>query len=162
MGQVQWNAQDDATGARHPPGLKYMVTELLRHSAGGPELPTSKGFDDAKLGVDPNQWPAFLEIAAETATVWPTKHHREMMLKICERSKVEICFGLEGQEMPNLEISVAPGSGASAMTGGCPFSGNTGGKCPFSGGQSGAALPPPSNTSQNITPDVHQTKKRPL
>jgi hemoglobin len=139
--QVQWNAVMDASGVRHPPGLKYMVTELLCHSAGGPELPTSKGFDDAKLGVDPDQWSNFLEIVAEAATVWPTKHHRDMILKICERSRAEICFGLEGQDMPDLEMAVAtdPNKTAQAFAipseGCCPFSGKAGGKCPFSGGQ---------------------------
>jgi hemoglobin len=138
--QVQWNAVTDASGVRHPPGLKYMVTELLCHSAGGPELPTSKGFDDAKLGVDPSQWSTFLKIVAEAATLWPTKHHRDIILQICERSKAEICFGLEGQEMPDLEMAVAPGTDAFAMTGRCPFSGKAGGRCPFSGDQGGAVL----------------------
>merc|ERR1712232_538449 len=131
--QVQWNPLDDVSGSRHPPGLKYMLTELLCHSAGGPELPASRGFDDAKLGIDPNQWAAFLEIVAETATVWPTKHHRELVLKICEKSKAEICFGLEGQETPAVNIAAIPGVDAFVPTGRCPFSGSSGGSCPFSG-----------------------------
>ena len=49
--QVEWDQVEDASGTRHPPGLKYMVTELLCNSAGGPEVVTSKGFDEAKLGV---------------------------------------------------------------------------------------------------------------
>merc|ERR1719401_1350485 len=110
-----------------------MLTELLCHSAGGPELPTSRGFDDAKLGIDPNQWTAFLEIVAETAMVWPTKHHRELVLKICEQSKAEICFGLEGQEAPAVNIAAIPGVDAFVPTGRCPFSGSSGGSCPFSG-----------------------------
>merc|ERR1719401_1429551 len=130
--QVQWNPVDDVSGSRHPPGLKYMLTELLCHSAGGPELPTSRGFDDAKLGIDPNQWTAFLEIVTETATVWPTKHHRELVLKICEKSKAEICFGLEGQETPAVNIAAISGVDAFVPTGRCPFSGSSGGSCPFS------------------------------
>merc|ERR1711971_415903 len=131
--QVQWNAVGDTTGSRHPPGLKYMLTELLCNSAGGPELPTSRGFDEAKLGVDPNQWIAFLEIAAEAAMVWPTKHHRELVLRICEKSKVEICFGLEGQEGPAADIVAIPGVDVFVPSGRCPFSGSSGGSCPFSG-----------------------------
>merc|ERR1719456_2020561 len=64
--QVQWNSVEDSSGMRHPPGLKYMVTELLCHSAGGPELPTSRGFDEAKLGIDPNEWQDFLGLVQET------------------------------------------------------------------------------------------------
>lgn len=118
--QVQRNTVDDLTGSRHPPGLNYMITELLCHMAGGPELPTSKGFDEAKLGVDPNQWTAFLEIVAETASVWPTRHHRELVLKVCERSKVEICFGLEGQEISDVTVAAIPGVVPFVPTTRCP------------------------------------------
>jgi hypothetical protein len=65
-----------------------------------------------------------------------------MILKICERSKAEICFGLEGQEMPDLEMAVVESADAFTMTGRCPFSGKAGGQCPFSGGQSSVVLPP--------------------
>ena len=41
---------------RHPPGLKYLFTELLCSAAGGPEGVTSKSFDEAKLGVPAGQW----------------------------------------------------------------------------------------------------------
>jgi len=139
--QVQWNHQDDTTGMRHPPGLKYMFTELLCHSAGGPELPTSKGFDEAKLGIAPAQWQDFLGLVAETASVWPTKHHRDMVLKICVQSKVEICMGLEGQSMPpvnSAELTAmtvsSSAADAFAASGRCPFSGKSGGQCPFTAG----------------------------
>merc|ERR1719399_1523357 len=132
--QVQWNQVQDTRGARHPPGLKYMVTELLCHSAGGPELPTSKGFDEAKLGINPNEWDAFLSIVAETAVVWPTRHHRELVLKIVEKSKIEFCFGLEGEDMPEVELPLAPVGTATTSVARCPFSGHAGGSCPFSGG----------------------------
>jgi hemoglobin len=154
--QVQWNSVEDPSGTRHPPGLKYMVTELLCHAAGGPELPTSKGFDDAKLGVDPNEWSAFLQIVTETATIWPTRHHRELIVKICERSKAEICFGLEGHDMPNLELAASSGIDgvAAAMpTSRCPFSGNSGGQCPFSG----ASQPPQNSTAAPVTPPQNST-----
>jgi hypothetical protein len=113
-----------------------MVTELLCHSAGGPELPTSKGFDEAKLGIDPNEWQAFLSIVAETAVVWPTRQHLELVLKIVEKSKVEFCFGLEGEEMPELELPLAPVVASTNLVARCPFSGHAGGSCPFSGGRS--------------------------
>jgi len=121
-----------------------MVTELLCHSAGGPELPTSRGFDDAKLGIDPDEWHAFLEIVAEAASIWPTKHHRELILKICEKSKAEICFGLEGQDMPDLELLGVPDADAvttSMSNSRCPFSGHSGAKCPFSGATQAPAVP---------------------
>merc|ERR1719161_2539334 len=49
---INWNTLEDQTGNRHPPGLKYMFTELLCHTAGGPEVVTSKGYYEAKLAVD--------------------------------------------------------------------------------------------------------------
>jgi hemoglobin len=131
--QVQYDHE-----TRHPPGLKYMVTELLCHAAGGPELPTSKGFDAAKLGVDPNQWPQFLEIVAETAGMWPTTHHKRLISEICQQSKVEICFGLEGQSMPSFDAATpAVGMDATVPHPQCPVSGHSGGKCPFSGHSGG-------------------------
>merc|ERR1712232_892038 len=144
--QVQWNLVDDPRGNRHPPGLKYMVTELLCHTAGGPEIITSKGFDEAKLGIDPNQWTEFLSVVAEAATVWPTKHHRDMVLRLCEHSKAEICFGLEGQEaaLPADLPVAAAASPAFQMASQCPFSGKSGGQCPFSGQSTG---PSPANTT---------------
>merc|ERR1712048_700784 len=138
-----WNRVDDSQGNRHPPGLKYMVTELFCHVAGGPEVATSKGFDEAKLGIDPSQWSNFLSLVAETSTVWPTRHHRDMIMKLCERSKAEICFGLEGQE--DAAPADPPTAGAASpaqafqMTSKCPFSGKSGGQCPFSGQTTGQA-----------------------
>merc|ERR1712048_1265323 len=145
--QVQWNRLDDAAGTRHPPGLKYMFTELFCHAAGGPEVVTSKGFDEAKLGIDQNQWAEFLALVAEAATVWPTKHHRDLVLKLCENNKAEICFGLEGEETAasfDLTTPVDASSGqAFQMASKCPFSGKSGGQCPFSGK---SASPAPSRT----------------
>merc|ERR1712050_765773 len=133
--QVEWNRLDDPAGTRHPPGLKYMFTELFCNSAGGPEVVTSKGFDEAKLGVHPNQWPVFLALVAEAAAVWPTKHHRDLVLRICEASKVEICAGLEGEDALGVERPV-PASDALPR---CPFSGSSGsaGQCPFSSASPG-------------------------
>merc|ERR1719436_1232066 len=133
--QVEWDRLDDPVGKRHPPGLKYMFTELFCNSAGGPEVVTSKGFDEAKLGVHPNQWPVFLALVAEAAAVWPTKHHRDLVLRICEASKVEICAGLEGEDAHGVERPV-PASDALPR---CPFSGSSGsaGQCPFSSASPG-------------------------
>merc|ERR1712050_274947 len=149
--QVEWNRLDDPAGTRHPPGLKYMFTELFCNSAGGPEVVTSKGFDEAKLGVHPNQWPAFLALVAEAAAVWPTKHHRDLVLRICEASKVEICAGLEGEDALAVERPVL----ASDALPRCPFSGNSGGHCPFSGAKHGAAasslsLPPSESRAPTV------------
>ena len=56
---------------RHPPGLKYVVTELICSCAGGAEVVTSHSFEDAKLGVPAGQWQAFLLLARESANeVW--------------------------------------------------------------------------------------------
>merc|ERR1712050_776711 len=62
--------------------------------------------------------------------VWPTKHHRDLVLRICEASKVEICAGLEGEDAAGVERPV-PASDALPR---CPFSGSSGsaGQCPFS------------------------------
>jgi hypothetical protein len=130
-----------------------MVTELLCHGAGGPELPTSRGFDDAKLGVDPNQWSAFLQIVAETSAVWPTKHHRDLVMRICEKNKAEICFGLEGQQDLDLDLGIVAPSGvaAFAMTSRCPFSGQSGGNCPFSSGLVGNASSPKRNKTSEVS-----------
>lgn len=92
--QIQWNELSDPLGTRHPPGLKYMVTELLCNGCGGPETVTSKGYDDAKLGINPLQWSSFMAIASECCAVWPTARHREIMMKIIEECKVELCVGL--------------------------------------------------------------------
>jgi len=142
--QVEWNRLDDPAGTRHPPGLKYMFTELFCNSAGGPEVATSKGFDEAKLGINPNQWPAFLALVAEAAAVWPTKHHKDIVLRICAASKVEICAGLEGEVSPGVDCPVP----ASDTLPRCPFSGNSAGQCPFSGAKHGVAAsshPPPAS-----------------
>merc|ERR1719313_2130855 len=85
---------------RHAPGLKYMVTELLCNGLGGPELVTSKGFDDAKLGVPVEEWPLFLTLAAEAAELFPTQHHRTALVAQLNELKPEICVGIvaEGEE----------------------------------------------------------------
>merc|ERR1712232_1242936 len=146
---------DDLQGNRHPPGLKYMVIELFCHAAGGPEMVTSKGFDEAKLGIDPNQWTEFVLLVAEAATVWPTKYHRDMVLKLCEHTKAELCFGMEGQEnvspaglpmaLGTSPVHPGPNFIAFEMASKCPFSGKSGGQCPFSGQATGQA--PANKTS---------------
>merc|ERR1719265_503053 len=56
---VDLNSAEDPQLKRHAAGLKYMLTELACNCTGGPEIVTSKGFDDAKLGVPAEQWPTF-------------------------------------------------------------------------------------------------------
>jgi hypothetical protein len=74
-----------------------------------------------------------------------------MIAKIIERCKVEICFGLEGQELPlmSADDQAAPGASAAA---GCPISGATGysGGCPFGGAppRLPRAAPAPNTTLQ--------------
>jgi len=159
--QVQWNRIDHQAGTRHPPGLKYMFTELFCHAAGGPEVVTSKGFDEAKLGIDPNQWTEFLALVAETATMWPTKHHRDMVLKLCENIKGEICFGMEGQETAAFLDSSSPGGAsygqAFQMASKCPFSGKSGGgHCPFSGKAASTAPARTPLDTENSTASTSQ------
>jgi hypothetical protein len=55
---------------------------------------TSKGFDDAKLGVRAEEWPVFLQLAAEIAELWPLSHLRNSVLTALGAMKAEICVGL--------------------------------------------------------------------
>jgi hypothetical protein len=89
---------DDPAGRRHPPGLKYMLTELVCHGTGGPEVVTSKGFDEAKLGVQVEDWPKFLELAAEAAAVWPIPHLRNSLVSALGALKAEICIGVVDED----------------------------------------------------------------
>ena len=74
-------------------GLKYLLTELLCNAAGGAEIVTSKGFDDAKLGV--NDWRRFLSAARETAAhVWNDKHVSAAVLAELEGVQAELTMGL--------------------------------------------------------------------
>jgi len=93
---VQWD-QLDSPGIRHPPGLKYMMTELMCNSLGGPEIVTSKGFEEAKLGIRQEQWDAFMALAGEVARVWPTQRHRDLVLQALTDQKVHICVGLAAE-----------------------------------------------------------------
>lgn len=88
---------EDPNAHRHPPGLKYMLTELLCHATGGPEVVTAKGFDDAKLGIPPDSWAAFAAVAAEAAAVFPTPHHRAMIITTLTEHKAELCFGMDDE-----------------------------------------------------------------
>jgi hemoglobin len=85
---VQWDRLD-SPGVRHPPGLKYMLTELLCNSLGGPEMVTCKGFEEAKLGVKVEQWDRFVELAGNVASMWPTLHHRGVVAKGLKRPSWE-------------------------------------------------------------------------
>merc|ERR1719213_132592 len=85
----------DPTFKRTPPGLKYLVTELVCSSAGGPQIVTSRGFDDAKLGVPVEEWPAFMLLVEETATnCWGNMAIQKSIIAAIEEQKVELCMGL--------------------------------------------------------------------
>merc|ERR1719281_781893 len=79
--------------------------------------------------------------------MWPTRHHKELVLKICESSKTEICAGMEG-EAAVVEGARELNATAIGSSGGCPFSGasGAGGRCPFTGASGGGDvhIPRPS------------------
>merc|ERR1711904_699730 len=87
---VEWHRVDVPNSTRHPPGLKYMVTELVCNYTGGPEVVTSKAYDDAKLGVSVEEWPAFLTIAAKAAEVWPSVYLRNSLMSAIGQMKSEL------------------------------------------------------------------------
>jgi hemoglobin len=96
--EVAYDRLEDPAGRRHPPGLKYMLTELVCNGAGGPEVVTSKGFDEAKLGIQAAEWPVFLQLAAEAAEVWPLAHLRSSVINTLGSIKAEICIGIVEEE----------------------------------------------------------------
>jgi hypothetical protein len=67
------------------------------------------------------------------------------VLKIVEKSKIEFCFGLEGEDMPEVELPSALANATTTLVARCPFSGQAGGSCPFSAGR-------PSATVQSTVP----------
>jgi len=89
---------EDPQSKRHAAGLKYMVTELTCNCTGGPEVVTSKGFDDAKLGVPAEQWPTFLELANEAATLWPSQLLRTSLLNALAQQKAELCIDVTDED----------------------------------------------------------------
>ena len=66
---------------------------------GGPEVLTAEGFDDAKLGVLPEQWDAFLGMVRRAAErVWPAKPVIVGSLEaVVQEGKPELCVGLVAQ-----------------------------------------------------------------
>merc|ERR1711937_313680 len=90
--KVDMDLVEDPNSKRHAQGLKYMVTELTCNCTGGPEVVTSKGFDDAKLGVPAAQWPTFLELVNEAATMWPNQLPRTQLLTALSGQKAELCL----------------------------------------------------------------------
>jgi len=84
---------DSPDARRHPPGIKYLLTELLLSAAGGPEVVTAKEFEEAKLGVPTAQWAAFCAVAADAAAFFPTPYHRAMILDLISGLRPELCIG---------------------------------------------------------------------
>eukprot|EP00441_Pelagodinium_beii_P033832 CAMPEP_0197637400 /NCGR_PEP_ID=MMETSP1338-20131121/12637_1 /TAXON_ID=43686 ORGANISM="Pelagodinium beii, Strain RCC1491" /NCGR_SAMPLE_ID=MMETSP1338 /ASSEMBLY_ACC=CAM_ASM_000754 /LENGTH=1270 /DNA_ID=CAMNT_0043209821 /DNA_START=41 /DNA_END=3853 /DNA_ORIENTATION=- len=98
--QISWDRATDAKGKRTAAGLKYLVTELICSGAGGPEVVTSRGFDDAKLGVPAEKWEIFKSISAEAAaSVWFEVEIKEAILVVLEEQKAEICSGLVQEDL---------------------------------------------------------------
>eukprot|EP00747_Dinoflagellata_sp_TGD_P171928 gnl/TRDRNA2_/TRDRNA2_207184_c0_seq1.p1 gnl/TRDRNA2_/TRDRNA2_207184_c0~~gnl/TRDRNA2_/TRDRNA2_207184_c0_seq1.p1 ORF type:complete len:698 (-),score=106.53 gnl/TRDRNA2_/TRDRNA2_207184_c0_seq1:40-2022(-) len=91
--RVRW----DANGPRSPAALKYLFTELLANATGGPEVVTAKDFEDAKLGIDVEQWDNFLLLVNQKASHWATPEHRELVINAIRTKKVQICVGLVDQ-----------------------------------------------------------------
>merc|ERR1712134_152745 len=83
---------------RHSGGLKYMGAELICNCTGGQEIVTSKGFDDAKLGVPAEQWPTFLEVANEAAMLWPSQLLRTSVLNALAEQKAELCIDVFAED----------------------------------------------------------------
>ena len=73
-----------------------MLTELLCNKAGGPEVVTAEGFDDAKLGVLPEQWAAFMgsSSARRSRSGRARPCSSAASRRSCEEVKPEICIGL--------------------------------------------------------------------
>jgi len=97
---LRWEDVKKPGATRHPPGLKYVLTELLCHAAGGPEVLTVRGFDDAKLGVLPTQWDVFMALAQQAAEqVWPGKPVLVGSLEaLLEEVKPELCIGVVAED----------------------------------------------------------------
>jgi len=97
----------DPTFKRTPAGLKYLVTELVCSGVGGPEVVTSRGFDDAKLGVPQEDWSCFLEMAADAAkTVWPLSGAVQRgVVAMLDDHKAELCIGLVAEDHAPADMS---------------------------------------------------------
>merc|ERR1719158_229833 len=96
--KVDLDKVEDPQSKRHAAGLKYMVTELICHCTGGPEIVTSKGFDDAKLGGPAEQWPTFLEVANEAAMLWPSQLLRTSLLNALAEQRAELCIDVVAED----------------------------------------------------------------
>jgi len=76
-------------------GLKYLVTELVCNVAGGPELVTSQGFDNAKLGVLASEWSCFMDLADKAAKlVWCEGSIASCVVGVLEEQRAELCIGM--------------------------------------------------------------------
>jgi len=85
---------EDTAQVRHAPGLKYVLTELVCNGTGGPEVVTSKGFEEAKLGVAQEEWPAFLTLVSQASDIWPSQHMRNALISTMGDLKADICVGM--------------------------------------------------------------------
>lgn len=100
---VHFEEIDAPDARRHAPGLTYLLTEQLCAAAGGNGyVVTARGFDEARLGVPADEWAAFCVLASEAAVgVFPTSHHRAMILDILNECRAELCHGDVGMHDAN-------------------------------------------------------------
>jgi len=93
---IHWDDVKKAGGTRHPPGLKFLLTERMCSAAGGPEEVTATGFDDAKLGVLAEQWDPFMALVSRAAEqTWPGKAAVVGAVEaLVQEQKPEICLGM--------------------------------------------------------------------
>ena len=97
---INWEDVKKPGATRHPPGLKFLLTELICSAAGGPEQVTATGFDDAKLGVKDDEWEVFTALVKKAAgRVWPQKDLVSKSLEaLVQEQKPEICIGMVQQD----------------------------------------------------------------
>lgn len=104
--KVQHTPVSHPTSRRHSPGLKYLVTELICSGSGGPEVVTSRGFDEAKLGVNADDWPAFLRIVEQEALkLFPDQAVRTGLQVMFEEQKAELCIGVVSDDMSEAALA---------------------------------------------------------
>ena len=98
--KIVWDDVKKPGATRHPPGLKYLLTELVCATAGGPETVTAKGIEPAKLGVLAEKWGTFKALVTRAAEAqWPHNPVISQSIEaLVEELKPEICVGMAQAE----------------------------------------------------------------
>jgi len=90
----------DPSNRRTPAGLKFLATELVCYTAGGPEKVTSRGFDDAKLGVPVEQWADFMKLVRKFGSeLWHSDAVVKSLALLIEENQSEFCIGIVSKEV---------------------------------------------------------------